>query len=231
MKHIASGIAVAGLGIAMLLTPVRTHTLEQWREEAEQERLQIPAGTDLAALMGNPTEIESGIESGDDAVAVASFADVHAVYEVDLEVLRDTIVDFDRYEQFVPHVELSDGRRIGDDPLRWMQLIEIAYGVLVFQAEYALDNEFVVVQDEDVRFALVFRMAESHDGRLADSFGSWFLETVDIDGRPATYVRYYSYVAFAEDMPGLRVALQMFGLQDVKAVMNAYVDEARERGA
>ena len=213
-----------------LALPSGLPALDAWRAEAEQETLRMPEGTDPAVLVGSPTEIDSGVNTEDDEVAAASFADVHAVYEVDLGVLRDTIMDFDNHEQFVPHVEASRAQRIGDDPPRWLHRVNIVVRLLVFEAGYELDNEYLVVQRDDDRFGMIFRMAESHDDMLADTFGSWYLEEVDIDGTRNTYVRYFSHIAFGERVIGLRLALNLFGLDNVISVMDAYVEEAQRRG-
>lgn len=216
--------------LALVALPAPLPALEEWRAEAEQETLRMPEGTDLATLVGRPTEIDSGVVGEDDEAVAASFADVHAVYDVDPRVLRETIMDLDSQEQFVPHVEESRAERTGDDPPRWIQRIRIAVGVLFFEAGYELDNEYLVVQRDDDRFGMVFRMAESHDDMLADTYGSWYLEAVEVNGMRGTYVRYFSHVAFAEHVVGLRIALELFGLNNVIAVMDAYVDEARRRG-
>ena len=235
-RRLAPAAAVA----VMLLTALapgpraaRLAALDQWQQsfrDYEYDTLRPAEGlapTDFARLIEAPAEISFGADAhpSDDIYAV-TFADIHAVYPVPLEALRETILDFDSHKEFVPRVVSSDAQRTADNPPSWRQHVELSFRLLIFGADYSFETKHIVSQQDEDRFALVFRMLESHDKMLADSGGSWYLKRIEIDNEEHTYVRYFNHVAFGLRIFGLRFALRNFGLRDVKSVMDAYYERA-----
>ena len=235
-RRFASAAAVA-LMLLTALTPgpraARLAALDQWQQtyrDYEHDTLRPAEGlaqTDFARLIEAPAEISFGAEDhpSDDIYAV-TFADIHAVYPVSLEALREAILDFDSHTEFVPRVVSSDAQPIRDDPPSWRQHVELSFRLLIFGADYSFETKHIVSRNDDDRFALVFRMLESHDEMLADSGGSWYLRRIEIEDEEHTYVRYFNHVAFGRRIFGLRFALRNFGLRDVKSVMDAYYRRA-----
>ena len=217
-------------GLALLLAATRTSALEAWYDRYGERTLLVAKDTDYAGLLENPRALAFDAHGHPaDEIYTVSFADLHAVYPVELEALRDTILDLNSHQDFVPRVVSSAAEPAGDNPPRWRQHVELEFRVLVFRSDYSFETKHTVVRDEGHEFALQFRMLESHDALLADSGGSWYLRRIELDGHEHTYVRYFNHVAFARRVFGLRLALRNFGLRDVKSVMNAYYKETLRR--
>ncbi len=210
--------------------PLVTPAFEQWHRQYDKRVLQPLPGADMADLVGNPREIDFDVHSDPaEEIYAVTFADLHAVYPVSFETLRDTILDLDSHKDFVPRVVSSNAEPTGDDPPSWRQHVRLKFRFLIFSADYSFDTRHLVARDDHKEFTLLFRMVESHDRMLADSGGSWYLKRVDIDGTEHTYVRYFNHAAFGRRILGLRLALRNFGLRDIKSVMDAYYQEARTR--
>ncbi len=211
-------------------TPARLEALDQWHDRYNERTLQAVDDADFPDLLCDPTEIDfDAVDDPADGIYIETYADIHAVYPVSFEALRDTILDLDSHKDFVPRVVSSNAEPTGDDPPSWRQHVELEFSVVVFSAEYSFETEHLVPRDHDDELVLVFRMVESHDDMIADTGGSWYLKRIDVDGSEHTYVRYFNHVAFGEHIVGLRLALRNLGLQDVKSVMNSYYQEADAR--
>ena len=213
--------------------PPPAAAFEQWRRRYDERTLQLAEGVDYAALIKTPTEIRFNIRDAesdaDEDVVVESIADLHAVYPVSFEALRDVLLDLDSHNSFVPNMSTSDVISYTDDPPSWRRAARIERSVVVFSADYGFETEHIIVHQSDDEIAVIFRMVESHDKMLADTGGSWYLKRIDIDGREHTYTRHFNHVAFGRHTPGLRLALRNFGLRDIKSVMDAYYQEAAAR--
>ncbi len=224
---LAGAILVAAAATA---APEESGSFHAWLELAERRTLLIPQDADAVALVDDPSEIgfEIDADPGDDAFMAVS-SDVHGVYRVSFASLAETIADLDSHEDFVPHVDSSEARQVDEDRLEWLQHVELSFGFLFFNVDYAFENRHVVMQLDDDRFALVFRMNETYDDLVADIYGSWYLERLVVDGDEYVYVRYFNHVVFGRRVTGLRFAVRSFGLRDAKNAMRAYVNEARAR--
>ena len=216
--------------IAVWGAAARVEAVDQWHDRYNERTLQAVDDADFPDLVRNPTEIDfDAVDDPAEGIYIETYADVHAVYPVSFEALRDTILDLDSHKDFVPRVVSSSAEPTGDDPPSWRQHVKLEFSVVLFSAEYSFETEHLVPRDQDDQLVLVFRMVESHDDMIADTGGSWYLKRIDIDGSEHTYVRYFNHVAFGEHIVGLRLALRNLGLQDVKSVMNSYYQQARDR--
>ncbi|TVQ40430.1 MAG: hypothetical protein EA384_03355 [Spirochaetaceae bacterium] len=224
-----SGICLLA-ALALLLAAPRASALQAWHDQHDERTLRVAEDADYAGLLENPRVLAfDAHDHPADEIYAVSFADLHAVYPVEFEALRDTILDLGSHGDFVPRVVSSAAEPAGDNPPKWRQHVELEFRVLVFRSDYSFETKHMVVRDKDREFALLFRMLESHDALLADSGGSWYLKRIEIDGLEHTYVRYFNHVAFGRRVFGLRFALRNFGLRDVKSVMNAYYEETLRR--
>lgn len=221
---------VFALFFLLVLLAAPLGAIDEWHRQYDERTLQAADDLDIPDLVENPTEIDfDAVDDPSDDIHIETYADVHAVYPVPFQALRDTILDVDSHRDFVPRVVSSDAERTGDDPPSWRQQVELEFRVVVFSADYVFETEHLVPRHNDDELVLVFRMVKSHDEFIADTGGSWYLKRIDIEGKEHTYVRYFNHVAFGEHMVGLRLALRNLGLRDVKSVMDAYYEEALTR--
>ncbi|TVQ40432.1 MAG: hypothetical protein EA384_03365 [Spirochaetaceae bacterium] len=94
-------------------------------------------GADFAALLRNPTEIHFSVDTSPPAPATtASIGDLHAVYPVPLDIMRQVITDYNAYPEFAPRVTNSQAVRIGDDPPTWRHHLTLSFQVLFFGSGY-----------------------------------------------------------------------------------------------
>ncbi len=198
---------------------------------AQERRFSVPDGTDLAALVEEPQVINFEVDtSPPEPATTASLGDVHAVYPVPLAVLRDTLTDFAAHPGFMPRVAESRAEQLSEDPAVWEQRVRLVFRVLVFSSEY--DFTMTITDTELAQrgqFGLHYQMDESHDSRLHDVIGSWYMREVEVNGQPHTYLRYFNSIHFAQDQFGLRLGLRNQGARDMQNTMNALYEEADRR--
>ena len=215
---------------AAFLLPARLAAVEEWYDQYNRRTLQAADDAEFADLVENPSGLDFDLQDEPSQdIVVESFADVHAVYPVSFEALRDTILDLDSHKDFVPNVASSDAQPTGDDPPSWRQKVELEFRLVVFSADYSFETEHLVPHRSDDDIVLVFRMVRSHDEMIANTGGSWYLKRIEIDGDEHTYARYFNHVAFGDHIFGLRFALRNFGLRDIKSVMDSFYREALNR--
>jgi hypothetical protein len=195
-------------------------------------RYSIPSGTDLEALLEDPTALENRVyeERIDGENRTAAVADYHVVYPVSFRDLRRVLLDLENQEEVISSV--SDSRvecsALDQWPHYYRQRLITEFGFLFFSAQY--DNRIhVFVESTGGRSELrqKFVLAEALDDKMLRSRGSWYLESVRVNGRPATYLRYYYENAFAESPAGLQFALNRFSEGEVRKTLDSLYNEAR----
>ena len=116
-------------------------------------------------------------------------ADVHACTAISLERMKEIITDYSRYTQIYRRTTAS--RIAGRNERGTLAFFEVTVGAMGIRvvSSYTLLKEIQI--DTPDSFYLTFSHV-SDDGSVRNIRGSWYLRRVEINGRPYTYMRYFS---------------------------------------
>jgi len=188
-------------------------------------------GQDLLALVDRPLSIDSYAGSFTDPATrkkiVEGRGDAHAIYALPIEVLAsvlDTTMDQMRYSPGLldERINLKDGPRT-------VVYQELGIDFLGIRVSYKTRSE--VYRDELPGGAIGFRarLVESLDGKLYQSFSSWYLCPVTAGGKTYTYVRFYMHSGLRQAMLGMETAMKSFIPQQSRDMITANANEAKRR--
>ncbi|MFW5743440.1 MAG: hypothetical protein ACOC2D_09190 [Spirochaetota bacterium] len=198
---------------------------EYRHERAESARTEAQ----LRALFENPTVIEAAAVPTDErGASIDTLTQTHAVFPVDTASMMRTLRSNDILTSFMPN--LGDHEvvcRLSDHVERQRQRTD--FGRLIFKlgTEYVIDVEYVDVGPDvhSSRWALV----ESLDGRMSYLYGSWYFESITLDGTPATYVRHYARTGLTTRVPGVRAFIDRRLEGQVTNLFTVFYQEAARR--
>ncbi|MFW5743892.1 MAG: hypothetical protein ACOC2D_11515 [Spirochaetota bacterium] len=184
---------------------------------------------ELRELFENPTVIEAGAtRTAEDSARIETLSETHAVFPVDAASMMQTLRSNDILTSFMPN--LGDHEvvcRLSDNVERQRQRTE--FGLLIFSlgTEYVIDVEYVDRGPEvySSRWVLV----ESLDGRMSYLYGSWYFESIVLDGDPATYVRHYARTGLTTRAPGVRAFIERRLEGEITDLFTAFYEEASAR--
>ena len=152
----------------------------------------MPENVNLRRILERPDVIASMVTSMEegDKTWIGMEIDVHATTAIPLQRLRTLLTDFSGYHQILRRVTSS--RVSGTTERGTLLSLEVtvrAMGVTVV-TNYTILKEIIV--DTPDRFHLSFTHF-SDDNTIRNIHGYYYLEMVEIDGMPHTYIRYYAY--------------------------------------
>jgi hypothetical protein len=184
---------------------------------------------DLRELFENPTVIEArATRTAENDARIETLTETHAVFPVDAASMMRTLRSNDILTSFMPN--LGDHEvvcRVSEDVERQRQRTD--FGLLIFSlgTEYVIDVEYVDRGPEvySSRWVLV----ESLDGRMSYLYGSWYFESIVLDGEPATYVRHYARTGLTTRVPGVRAFIERRLEGEVTHLFTAFYEEAADR--
>lgn len=185
---------------------------------------------ELRSLLENPTFLHAGAShaSDDTGATVDIMTETHAVYPVRAADLNLTFGENEDLPSYMPNLSRHE---VICHPTRGVsrQRQTTDFGVLVFSlgSDYIIDVEYVHTgpQAYSSRWALV----ESLDGRLAYLYGSWYFESVRIDGMEATYVHHFARTGLTTSVPGVRAFAGRRADDGIIDVFDAVFEETARR--
>ncbi len=175
------------------------------RFESRHARLPSATSADaLRSLVESPVVFaRSATFTNEDGARIQTLTEAHAVYPINPAHMMAGLQDAARLTGFMPN--LAEHEVVCSlDGVSSRQRQRTDFGVLVFSlgAEYLIDVLHVETGPET--FASQWALVDSVDGRLGFLYGSWFFESVDVDGTPMTYVRHYVRTGLTTRVPGVR---------------------------
>ena len=185
----------------------------------------------LQALVDRPVSLDSYsgsfIDQASKKKIVEGRGDAHAVYALPIEVLAsvlDTTMDQLRFSPGLldERINLKDGPRT-------IVYQELGIEFLGIRVSYKTRSE--IYRDELPGGAIGFRarLVESLDGKLYQSFSSWYLCPVTVGGKTYTYVRFYMHSGLRQAMLGMETAMKSFIPQQSRDLITANANEAKRR--
>ncbi|MDR1143831.1 MAG: hypothetical protein LBK77_06405 [Spirochaetaceae bacterium] len=116
-------------------------------------------------------------------------ADVHICTAVPLEKIKSAITDYDNYTGIFRRSTAS--RTLSRDAGGTTAFFEMTVGAMGITVVTAYTVLLETPIDTPDKFLLRFSHI-SDNGSIRKVYGFWYLESVMIDGKPYTYLRYYS---------------------------------------
>lgn len=188
---------------------------------------QIPG--ELLRNVGTPVPVSGYVGEPDGPGAIMVSGHMHAVFATPIEAFVSAATDFLAQPEFIRRLEhLEILCTDGEAYFRVHQ--ELSFRVLGFGSDYELELHYFLSDQSSGsgEYSVLWKLAQSLDGKHTDVYGGWFFRDLVIAGRRHTYVAYKTTSVFRENQFGLRTALSRFGERDVRnVVMDLYEEAAR----
>jgi hypothetical protein len=191
----------------------------------------IPNGAELSALIGKPTLVASFvrnfIDPGTGGKVIEAMGEAHAVYDISLAALASVLEVDEAQAKFgsgilAAHVDLKQGNRS-------IVYQELGTNFLGIKVSYKTRSE--VFRDDLPGGAVGFRarLIESPDGKLYESFSSWYLVPVVIAGKEYLYVRTFMRSGIRNPFLGAETIMGAFIPKQSADMIVSNIKEARRR--
>jgi ribosome-associated toxin RatA of RatAB toxin-antitoxin module len=180
----------------------------------------IPSGEVLKAILGKPRVISSGIasEKGDDNSRwIRMFADVHVCTGIPLSRLYAVITNYGNYPAY-----FKRNRSVQVFPAEPEGVYQDAeVGISLMGISYISRYRTLIREKKNTPSGFILEFTGiSSDGSVKDLFAQWFFETVLVDGRPHTYIRYTFSNAVARKNIFQKAVMSMFIDSEALAMLN-----------
>jgi hypothetical protein len=241
-RHISGGrritvtLFTALLGaIALFLVPETVYAQSCRRPSGMSDVWDFAARDldELAAQPGEPQLVEKNVRSlsnNEQGQLEARFR-MHVLFPQQFEAFRNAIRDIDRQDEFLPNLEVSEVRCSDGNPVTYALVQQkLAFRFLFFSREYEYVLHYFLDETTgpDAAFNVWWHLAESLDGKIIATDGSWYFEPVVVDGRSYTYMAYGTRTVFREEKTGLRTVMDQFAERNTVAAMQALQERVRE---
>lgn len=189
-------------------------------------------GADFRVLLDKPVVTEMEAETWKDPETgenrIAGWTELHGVFEVPFEALVRVLTDYEDQPRYSPRlfsarVESREGGRV-----RVAQNVGVS--ILGIKIRYDLVLEYEEEYLSDGGFAQRSRLLSNPSGNLYESFSSWYVLPVVVDGRDCVYVRGFSRPGIRKVFPGMAGIIRTFTPREVKDLLERYVKEAGKIG-
>jgi hypothetical protein len=188
----------------------------------------IPPEANLKRLLNRPEAVYTKVDSYQEGtnVWIVMEADIHMCTDVSLAKLKAAVTDYDNYVNIFKRTTASTTSGAGDagDVLS-MQLTVGVLGITVVSNYSVLMTEQI---DEPDCFLLRFSHY-SDDGTVKNVQGYWYFKTVYVDGKPRTYIRYFSASNALRKNPFQKTATSMFIVSEYSGMLKELIAAAERR--
>jgi len=197
---------------------------------ADEYRWGPAPGADFGALLEKPvvTEMEAQTwkdpESGENRIA--GWSDLHGVFEAPFDAVVRVLTDYEGQSRYSPRLFSARVESREDGRVRVYQ--EVGVSILGIKSKYRIVVDFEERTLPDGGFGQRSRLVDTPDGNLYESFSSWYVLPVLVEGKACVYVRGFSRPGIRKPFPGMAGALRTFTPGEVKNLLERYIKEARK---
>lgn len=194
-------------------------------------RYGIPEGTDLAALVSKPTLIGMTVNSFRDPATgerrMSGFGEAHAVYDVPLQAVLAVLTDYPGQKQYSPR--LLEVKVEYQDAQRAVVYQDIGIVFLGIKFGSRVRSEIIVDDLGPGEVGIRARLLESLDHNLFESFSSWYLKEVQVDGKTMLYLRTFTSPGLRNPFIGVASVVKSFTPPELRGQLAGTVKEALRR--
>lgn len=196
-------------------------------------RYGIAPGTDLAALAGRTATIGMNVTSFTDPVdgksKLRGFGESQGLYDVPLEAVLESLWDIESQPKFFPNLFESRVEEKGDNEMRVFQYVGVS--VLGIKAGYHMRVEMKRDYLPDGAVGVRSRLIQCLDGNMFESYSSYYLARVEVNGKQMTYIRLYSRPGIVDPFPGTAAIVKGLTPGQLSDSITLFVRDARRREA
>lgn len=195
----------------------------------DEYRWGVAPGADFAALLNKPTVTEMEAEQYKDPengeTRIAGWSEVHGVFDVPFAAVVRVLTDYEGQPRYSPR--LFDARVEGREGALIKVFQVVGMSILGIKIKYDVHIEFQEENLPDGGFGQRSWLLSNPSGNLYESFSSWYVLPVQVDGKDCVYVRGFSRPGLRKVFPGMAGALRTFTPGEVKDLLERYVKESR----
>ncbi|MGO8694882.1 MAG: hypothetical protein ACLQMF_14565 [Rectinemataceae bacterium] len=194
-------------------------------------RYGVPSGADLKALIGKPTLIDMQVKTFHDPASgelrLSGFGEAEGVYDVPLQAVLDVLTDYPGQKVYSPR--LLDVKVEYQDQHRAVVYQDIGINFFGIKFGSRVRSEIIVDELGPDEVGIRARLLESVDHNLFDSFSSWYLKEVEVDGKEMLYLRNFTSPGLRKPFIGIAGILKIFTPPELKGQIESTVKEALRR--
>jgi hypothetical protein len=196
-------------------------------------RYGIAPGTDLEALAGKTATLGMDVKSFTDPLdgkgKLRGFGESHGLYDVALEDVLASLWDIESQPKFFSNLFEARVEDRGENEMRVFQYIGVS--VLGIRAGYHMRVEMRRDYLPDGSVGIRSRLLECRDGNMFESYSSYYLARVEVNGKPMTYIRLYSRPGIVDPFPGTAAIVKGLTPGQLSDSITLFVRDARRRAA
>ncbi|MDR0997503.1 MAG: SRPBCC family protein [Treponema sp.] len=186
----------------------------------------MPQGTELPRIMNKPGVIRTYVsnEEGEGHTKwIGMLADIHVCVDIPRETLYKVVTDYERYPQVFKRMRSIRVRRENEGAYQdWH--IGVGFKGFSFDTYYTL----LAVEKENTpeRYLLDFSHV-ADDGSIKDAWGQWYFESLRLDGREWTYIRYTTSSRVVRKFPLQKTIMGWIINMEYTDLMSQFLKAAR----
>jgi hypothetical protein len=186
----------------------------------------MPAGTELPRIMNKPGVIRTYVsnEEGEEhAKWIGMLADIHVCVDIPQKTLREVATDFERYPQVFKRMRSIRVRRESEGAYQdWH--VGVGFKSFSFDTYYTLLA--VEKQNTPERYVLDFSHV-ADDGSIKEAWGQWYFESLWLEGKEWTYIRYTTSSRVIRKFPLQKTIMGWIIDNEYTDLMNQFLKAAR----
>lgn len=190
-----------------------------------------PLPSDLSLMTEKPLIIERStriyVDAGTGKTVFESQAEAHAFYDVDFSAAVSVFKTEDDAPSYAPGVLECRVVSSEDHHLLFYQLIGAE--VLGLRVSYSTMSEAFRDDFPDGAVAYRARLVDSLDGKLHESYTSWYLVPYVVKGKPMTYLHFYMRSGAYNPFPGEDKIVKAFQPKQINDIFLSNLREAKRR--
>jgi hypothetical protein len=150
-------------------------------------------------------------------------ADIHVCVDIPQETLRGIVTDYEHYPQVFKRMRSIRVRR--EDQGAYQD-----WHVGVGFKNFSFDTYYTLLAVEKQNTAERYQLDFSHvadDGSIKDAWGQWYFESIRLEGKEWTYVRYTTSSRVIRKFPLQRTIMGWIINKEYTDLMNQFLAAAR----
>jgi hypothetical protein len=190
-----------------------------------EEMIEPPPAGVLRQIFNNPKVVTAEVSKktgNEDGPWISMYADVHVYTDISLENMDAVVTAYEDYPAFFTQVKNVQVRRS-------MEGVYQSFKVIVGLMGFSVESNYTVLVEEIVRTPSKLILKYSHvsdDGSIKDVHGTWYLESLSLDGKPGTYMRYTSTSRVIQKFPLQRIIMAMFAGSEHTQLIHRFLNSA-----
>lgn len=194
-------------------------------------RYGIPPGTDLAALVDKPALISMTSNFFKEPTTgerrMNGFGEAHAVYDVPMKAVLDVLFDFPGQKAYSS--TLREVKVLEQTEKRAVVYQDIGVSFLGIKIGSIVTSEIIRDDLPDGAVGIRARMVDNPSGNMFESYSSWYLKEVMVNGKKLLYLRIFTRPGMRKPVIGMDAAVKGFTPGNLKGQLRDTVKEARRR--